>query len=262
MNRIEQKFNTLKETGSKALITFITAGDPDIDTTIELVLSMEGAGADIIELGIPYSDPLADGPVIQAASIRALRSGIKIKDIMEAVKTIRESSSVPLIYLVYYNSIFKYGVEEFIKDACSCGIDGLIVPDLPVEERLEMAAITDKYDICLIPLVAPTSKNRIGKITANGRGFVYCVSSIGVTGVRQDIDTNIAEYMDSVSQYTKMPKAIGFGISGPEMAQRFKPYCDGIIVGSAIVRKIAEAGTREQAVLDVKKFVEEIKAVL
>lgn len=262
MNRIDVAFDRLKEENRKAMIPFITAGDPDLGATIELVLAMEQGGADIIELGVPYSDPLADGAVIQASSARALKAGARIASIMNTVKTIRELSTVPLIFLVYYNSVFKYGVESFISEAGSAGIDGLIIPDLPIEERKDIIEIGDKYGVYLIPLVAPTSKDRIQKITENGKGFVYCVSTAGVTGVRQSIKTDINEYMSIVSSYTKLPKALGFGISGPEMAQRYKDCCEGIIVGSAIVRTVAEAKTREAMMEGVRGFVSQIKGVL
>lgn len=262
MNRIDLKFKELRENNKKAMLSFITAGYPDMETTVELVPAMERAGADIIELGIPYSDPLADGPVIQASSIKALSRAIKIKDIMEGVKTIRKNSNIPLIYLVYYNSIFKYGVEKFIENAHCAGIDGLIIPDLPIEERAEITRIGDKYNVYIIPLVAPTSKERIEKIVRNGKGFVYCVSTLGVTGVRQDIMTDIKEYMSIVSSYTNLPKALGFGISGAGMAKKFGPYCDGIIVGSAIVKIIGDSKGKEEIISNVSKFVADIKSVL
>lgn len=224
MNRIDKKFEVLKGEGRKALITFITAGDPDIETTYDIVLALEEAGSDIIELGIPYSDPLADGPTIQASSQRALNKGVKIPDIMKIVEKIRLKSDIPLVYLVYYNSIFKYGIQKFLKESKDVGIDGLIIPDLPIEERKDILEEADKYGIYLIPLVAPTSKERIKLITENGKGFVYCVSITGVTGAREDIETDIEEYMKTVSQYTNMPKAIGFGISTPEMAKKIKRF--------------------------------------
>ncbi|QSZ28220.1 tryptophan synthase subunit alpha [Aceticella autotrophica] len=262
MNRIDLRFKILREEGRKAMIPFIVAGDPEIETTIELVEAMDEAGADIIELGIPYSDPLADGPIIQASSTKALLNGVKIPDIMEAVHKIREKSDVPLIYLVYYNSVFRYGIERFMQEAKKAGIDGLIIPDLPLEEREELMKIAGNYEVYLIPLVAPTSQERIKKICENGKGFVYCVSTTGVTGVRQDIETNIKDYMDIISKYTDMPKALGFGISDSEMAKKFKPYCDGIIVGSAIVKKIDEGKNKTEIIDNVKKFVKEIKDVL
>lgn len=262
MNRIDKKFSILKKEGRKALITFITAGDPDIETTYDIVLTLEEAGADIIELGIPYSDPLADGPTIQASAQRALNKGIKIPDIMEMVKKIRLKSDIPLIYLVYYNSIFKYGIQKFLKESNDAGIDGLIIPDLPIEERKDISEVSDRYNIYLIPLVAPTSKERIKLITENGKGFVYCVSITGVTGAREDIGTDIEEYMKTVSQYTNMPKALGFGISTPEMAKKIKDFSDGIIIGSALVERIAKEYNKSEMLQEVKSFVSSLKEVL
>jgi tryptophan synthase alpha chain len=262
MNRIDKKFEVLKGEGRKALITFITAGDPDIETTYDIVLAIEEVGADIIELGIPYSDPLADGPTIQASSQRALNKGVKIPDIMRIVEKIRFKSDIPLVYLVYYNSIFKYGIQKFLKESKDVGIDGLIIPDLPLEERKDILEEADKYGIYLIPLVAPTSKERIKLITENGKGFVYCVSITGVTGAREDIETDIEEYMKTVSQYTNMPKAIGFGISTPEMAKKLKDFSDGIIVGSALVERIAKGYNKSEMLQEVKSFVSSLKEVL
>lgn len=262
MNRIDKKFYELKQKGLKAMIPFITAGDPSLDVTVELVFKMEEGGADIIEIGIPYSDPLADGPIIQASSTRALKNGTKIDNIMDAVKKIRQKSEIPLVYLVYYNSIFKYGIERFVNEAKESGIDGLIIPDLPLEERKDIKEISEKYGIYLIPLVAPTSKERIKSICESGKGFVYCVSTKGVTGIRNSIETDIKEYMRTVSEYTNMPKAIGFGISGPDMAKRFAPYCDGIIVGSAIVKMINDSRSKEDIYDNVKKFIFSIKEAI
>jgi len=262
VNRIDRRFDDLKKEGKKALITFITAGDPDIDTTYDIVLALEEAGADIIELGIPYSDPLADGPTIQASSQRALAKGIKIKDIMDLVMRIREKSDIPIVYLVYYNSVFKYGIEKFLEDSKKAGVDGLIIPDLPLEERKEVLDIADKYEIYLIPLVAPTSKERIKAITENGKGFVYCVTLTGVTGAREEIATDLEEYMRLVSSYTSMPKALGFGISGPEMARKLKSLSDGIVVGSAIVERIAKGYNRCEMLKEVKEFVSSLREVL
>lgn len=262
MNRIDLKFSQLKEKNEKALIPFITAGDPDLETTVKIVLAMENSGADIIELGIPYSDPLADGVTIQASSNRALKNGVKIFKIMDTVKNIREKIQVPLVYLVYYSSIFKYGMEKFIKECSSCGIDGLIIPDLPIEERKDIITMGGKYGVYLIPLVAPTSKERIEKIVRGARGFVYCVSVNGVTGARNSINTDIKEYMKIVSSYTDIPKALGFGISSAAMAEKFKPYCEGIIVGSALIDKIAEGKDKEDMLNSVKAFIGELKNAL
>lgn len=262
MNRIDERFQYLREQGKKAVIPFITAGDPDLSSTIDLVINLEEAGADIIELGIPYSDPVADGVVIQASSQRALKKGAKISKIMDIVKKIRKKSSIPLVYLVYYNSIFKYGMEKFMKQCNEVGIDGLIIPDLPIEEREEINNIANKYNVYLIPLVAPTSKERIKKITQSSKGFVYCVAVNGTTGTRNKINTNIEEYMDVVKSYTNMPKALGFGISNAEMAKKLAPYCDGIIVGSAVIKKIAEGKNLEESLQKVKSFVGEIKSAI
>ncbi|WP_204487374.1 tryptophan synthase subunit alpha [Caldicoprobacter guelmensis] len=262
MNRIDKAFNNLREKGSKALITYITAGDPDIDTTAELIVEMGKAGADIIELGIPYSDPLADGPVIQRASARALNKGIRIADIMNMARSVRRVTQVPLVYLVYYNSVFKYGIERFVKEAHDVGIDGIIIPDLPLEEKGEVFDITRQYGIHLIPLVAPTSHERIARIVENASGFVYCVSTTGVTGERDQIHTDIKAYMEEVSRYTSLPKAIGFGISKPDMARQFRDYCDGIIIGSAIVSLIEKASSKDEMLENIGQFIRNIKQAL
>lgn len=262
MNRINLKFKDLRENNEKALITFITAGDPDIETTIALVLEMEKAGADIIELGIPYSDPVADGEVIQASSQRALNNGIKIKDIMEAVKAIRTQSQVPLVYLVYYNCIFKYGIERFIKHCNEAGIDGLIIPDLPLEERGEIIEFADENNVYIIPMVAPTSEERIKGILNNGKGFVYCVSTNGVTGTRDKVSTDLNSYMNFIREYSKIPRAIGFGVSNAEMARDFSKFAEGVIVGSAIIKRIAAASNKEEAVEGAVAFVKELKEAL
>ena len=262
MNRITEKFKNLKEKNEKALIPFVTGGDPDLATTIDLVLALEKAGGDIIEIGIPYSDPMADGPVIQASSGRALAKGVKINHIMETVRKIRLQSQVPIVYLLYYNSIFKYGMEKFFKLCSEVGVDGLIIPDLPLEERVDVIEIADKYDICIIPMLAPTSKNRIEAITYKGKGFVYCVSVNGVTGTRQQLNNDIEEYMKDISKYTDMPKALGFGISDAAMAKHYAPYCQAIIVGSAIIKKVAEGGSSTEVVKRVYDFVKEIKEAI
>lgn len=259
MNRIDVKFNELREKREKALITFITAGDPDRDTTVDLVLAMEKAGADIIELGIPYSDPVADGAVIQESSIRALKNGIKISGIMDMVKDIRKQSTIPLLYLVYYNCIFKFGIERFMKECNAAGIDGLIIPDLPLEERGEIAELAFRNNVYIIPMTAPTSEERVKNILKNGRGFVYCVSTNGVTGTRDKIATDLESYMNLVRRYSKIPRAIGFGISNAAMAKEISKYCDGVIVGSAVIKLIAAAKDKSEAVSKVFDFVRELK---
>lgn len=262
MNRIDLKFKKLKEKNEKALITFITAGDPDIGTTVELALEIEKAGADIIELGIPYSDPVADGEVIQESSQRALNKGIKIKDIMQAVKDIRKQSSIPLIYLVYYNCIFKYGIEKFIRDCSKSGIDGLIIPDLPLEERGEIMEFAYENDIYILPMVAPTSEERIKNILKEGKGFVYCVSINGVTGTRENISTDLSNYMNLIKEYSQLPKAIGFGVSNVEMTKEFSKYAEGVIVGSAIIKRMASTDNKEEGIKRAVSLVKEFKEAL
>jgi tryptophan synthase alpha chain len=262
MNRIDLKFQELKKNNEKAMIAFVTAGDPNFETTAKLVYSMEEAGADIIELGVPYSDPIADGATIQKSSARALKNGATISKIMDVVKSIRVNTQIPLVYLVYYNSVFKYGIERFIKQCNEVGVDGIIIPDLPIEERKDILAIADKFEVALIPLIAPTSKERIEKIVTSGSGFIYCVSTNGVTGARSEINTDIKAYMDTVSKFTDIPKAIGFGISSAKMAKELKEYCDGIIIGSAIVKKVDETENTEEMLENVKKFISEVKEAL
>ncbi len=260
MNRIAEKFNQLKQEGRKALITFLTAGDPTIACTIKIVKEMERKGADLIELGIPYSDPIAEGPVIQAANERALKNGIKIKDIMQAVKEMRNEVKVPLVYLLYFNCILQYGKDRFFSDCKDSGIDGLIIPDLPFEEQDELTEVAEKYQIDLISLVSPVSEDRIEKIASNAKGFLYCVSSLGVTGTREGFETNFEEFFKSIDKYAAIPKAIGFGISTPEHIKKLKGYSDGLIVGSAIVRLIGNSKSEDEAVKNVGEFVSTLKS--
>lgn len=262
MSRIEDKFKELKAQGKKALITFVTAGDPNLDTTVEIVERMILEGADIIELGIPYSDPIAEGPVIEAANKRAMKNSIRVKDVMETVKKIRQRVNEPILYLLYYNCILQYGPDRFFKDCEEAGVDGLIVPDLPFEEREELQGTTDKYPVDLITMVAPTSGERIEKLAKNARGFLYCVSSLGVTGIRSGFNTNFAELFSDIDKYSDIPKAIGFGISTPEHIRELKGYCDGLIVGSAVVRKIEESSGEKETVEKVGEFVQNLRKAL
>lgn len=236
--RISKKFKELKEAGRKALITYITAGDPDLDTSYKLVVEMERAGVNIIELGIPYSDPLADGPIIQRASQRALEAGTNIGGVFSLVEKIRQESQIALVLLVYFNNIFVYGFESFLNNCREKGVDGLIIPDLPLEEREELLAMTRHYNIDLIPLVAPTSKDRIRSIVKGASGFVYCVSSVGVTGKRNNFQEDLAGFLDEVKKHTRLPLGLGFGISTPEAVIELRDLADGLIVGSALVEEI------------------------
>lgn len=262
MNRINEKFSSLKSKKKKALITFITAGDPDLESTVEAIKTMENAGADIIEIGIPYSDPLADGPTIQASSTRALKNGTKISGIMQSMKKARESTGIPLAFLTYYNSIFKYGLDRFFDESKDSGVDGIIIPDLPVEEREGISEMMSKRGIILIPLVAPTSHKRIRSIVQNADGFVYCVSVAGVTGAREKIGTDLKSYMDAVAKFTDLPKVIGFGISNADMIKSVKEYCDGVVVGSAIINVMSKFENKSEMLENLGKFVSELKSGL
>jgi len=241
MNRISRKFEQLRGENRKALVTFITAGDPDLETTVELVLTLEKAGADIIELGVPYSDPLADGPVIQQASQRALQSGTCLKKIFDAVAELRQQTDIPIILMTYYNPLLRHGLEKVAADAAVSGVDGFIVPDLPMEESGELKRELTLLNISLIPLVAPTSGlERIKQITAGGSGFIYCVSLTGVTGVREGLPDNLKEFTGAVKSVSPVPVAVGFGISTPQQVAAVSQYCDAVIVGSALVKTIGE----------------------
>lgn len=237
MTRVSEVFKD-----NKAFIPFITAGDPDIETTEKLVHSMTKAGADLIELGIPFSDPVAEGPVIQEASYRSLSAGTTIDKIFSMVERIRKSNKVPLAFMTYINPIYNYGIERFMKVCSRLGVDALIVADLPFEERNELKAVSDQYQITLISMISPTSQKRIPMIVKEAEGFIYCVSSMGVTGVRSEISCEIGSLIRSVKAVKDIPCAIGFGISSPTQAQKLATLSDGIIVGSAIVEIIAKHG--------------------
>lgn len=226
----------------KAFIPFITCGDPDLETTAAAVRAMVENGADLIELGIPFSDPTAEGPVIQGANIRALSGGITTDKIFEFVKDIRRDITVPMVFMTYANVVFSYGAERFISTCKDIGIDGLILPDLPYEEKEEFLPICHKYGVDLISLIAPTSENRIAMIAKEAEGFLYIVSSLGVTGTRSEIKTDLASIIEVVRQNTSIPCAIGFGISTPEQAKKMADISDGAIVGSAIIKLIEKYG--------------------
>jgi len=262
MNRIQERFIILKKENRKALISFLTAGDPNLDATKRIVKEMEKRGADIIEIGIPYSDPIAEGPVIQEANKRALANGLKIKDVMEAVAELRKDVTVPLVYLLYLNCILQYGPERFFSDCKKSGIDAVIIPDLPYEEKDEIEGTALEYSIDVITLVSPTSKDRIERIAKDARGFLYCVSSLGVTGVRKDFNTDFDEFFSFVNKATNIPKALGFGISTVEHVEQLKGYSDGLIIGSAIVRKIAESPNVDEAVNNVGDYISSLREAL
>lgn len=260
MNRIDGKFEQLKQEGRKALITFVTAGDPDLDATVDLVLAMEQGGADIVELGVPFSDPVAEGPVIQEASLRSLQNGTTLQKIFETVKTLRQKTDMPLLLMMYINTIFRFGTERFFDLCVQCGIDGVIVPDLPFEERDEIKDASQRTGVYSISLVAPTSHERVKMIAKEAKGFLYCVSSTGVTGMRKEFSTDFQEFFDTVNRYSPVPAAVGFGIATPEQARAMKGYCDGVIVGSAIVDLVAQY--QSEAAEPVKALVSSLRQAL
>lgn len=237
MSKIQKAFE-----GKKAFIPFITCGDPDLETTEQLVYAMEKAGAALIELGIPFSDPTAEGPVIQDANIRALSGGATTDKIFDMVEKIRKNTQIPLVFMTYVNVVFSYGAERFIKKAAEIGMDGLILPDVPYEEKEEFDGTCKQYGLDLVSLIAPTSHDRIKMIAKDASGFIYCVSSLGVTGTRSVITTDIGAMVNLVKEVTDLPCAVGFGISTPEQAAKMCESADGAIVGSAIVKICAKYG--------------------
>ena len=226
----------------KAFIAFITCGDPDAETTVAAVRAAVENGADLIELGIPFSDPTAEGPVIQGANLRALRGGMTTDKVFDIVRTLRQDVTVPMVFMTYANVVFSYGAERFISTCRQIGIDGLILPDLPFEEKEEFLPLCRTYGVDLISLIAPTSENRIAMIAREAQGFLYLVSSLGVTGTRQEITTDLASIVSVVRQNTTVPCAIGFGISTPEQARKMADLSDGAIVGSAIIKLLEKHG--------------------
>lgn len=262
MSKIGKKFAELSSKNEKALIGFITPGCPNLEITVDLALAMEKSGLDIIELGVPFSDPIADGKTIEASSKVARENGVKTRTVMEYAKSIREKTEMPVVLLVYFSSIFAFGPENFMKLASESGVDGIIIPDLPLEEREDIVEECRNFSLDLIPLVTPTSKDRIKEITKDAGGFIYCVSVSGVTGERKELNTDIEEYMKSVAELSSVPRAIGFGISSPEMAKKYKDYAEGIIVGSAIVKRTLEEKENEEIIKDVSAFVKSLKEAI
>lgn len=227
----------------KAFIAFITCGDPDLETTAAAVRAAAAGGADLIELGIPFSDPTAEGPVIQGANLRALRGGVTTDQIFELVRTLRRDLTIPLVFMTYCNVVFSYGSQRFLRTCQQVGIDGLIIPDLPYEEKDEFLPDCRACGVDLISLIAPTSENRVAMIAREAEGFLYLVSSLGVTGARREITTDLGSIVSVIRQHTDVPCAIGFGISTPEQARQMAALSDGAIVGSAIIQLLAQYGT-------------------
>lgn len=260
MNRIEAKLATLKEKNEKAFITYMTAGLPNMETTKEIIKAQEEAGTDIIELGVPFSDPAADGPVIQDASYRSILNGTNIKKIFECVKETRKECEIPIIFMMYYNTVYHYGLEAFVDKCIETGIDGLIIPDLPLEEQGELNALLAKENApILIQLVSPVSKQRVPMILENARGFVYCVSSMGVTGQQSGFHKNVVNYLKEVKEISKIPVMMGFGIKEAKDVEAVKDTIDGCIVGSHFIRLMEENNYDLGAIKDyIMKFKKEL----
>lgn len=246
MNKISDAFNN-----GKAFIGFVTAGDPGLNTSKEILLSMSKGGCDLIEVGIPFSDPIAEGPVIQDANIRALKNNVTTDDVFALTKSVSQEVDTPMVFMTYLNVLFKYGYDKFLQKAKDSGICGVIIPDLPYEEKDELQSVAKKYGIEVVSLVAPTSEDRIKMIAADAEGFIYTVSSMGVTGVRSEIKTDLESITKAIKEVTDVPVAIGFGINTPEQAKKYSHIADGVIVGSAIVKLVAEHKT------DAPKYVYE-----
>lgn len=226
----------------KAFIGFITAGDPNLDTTKKIIKRMAEAGCSLVEIGIPFSDPIAEGPVIQNANIRALKNNVTTDDVFAMVKELKDEVDIPMVFMTYLNVLFKYGYDRFLQNSADAGICGVIIPDMPFEEKGELQSVAKNYGIEVVSLVAPTSEDRIKMIAADAEGFLYTVSSLGVTGVRSEIKTDLESITQAIKEATDIPVAIGFGINTPEQAKKYSQIADGVIVGSAIVKLIAEYG--------------------
>ena len=250
-NRIAKAFEN-----KKAFIGFLTAGDPTYEASYSNIMAMVKAGADLIEIGIPFSDPIAEGPVIQEADVRALNAGMTTDKAFELAARLRSETDIPLVFMTYLNPVFKYGYERFFGKCAEIGVDGLICPDMPFEEKTEADTIAKQHGVSIISMIAPTSEARIKAIAENAEGFLYIVSSLGVTGVRSEIKTDLASIMESVKKYAHVPAAIGFGISTPEQAEKMSQLADGVIVGSGIVRLVEKHG--ENAAEEIYRYVKSL----
>ncbi len=257
MKRIEEAFKKARLQNRKAFIPYVMAGDPSLERTGEIVLMLEKNGADIVELGVPFSDPLADGPTIQRASERALNAGVSLKKVLGFVRELRRHTHVPLVLMTYYNPVFKYGEEGFVEDAVNAGVDGAIIPDLPPDEAELFIRLSKKAGLATIFLLAPTStESRIKRVVKASKGFVYYVSITGITGSRLLLDESIKESIHNIRKTTDMPVAVGFGISTPEEARRVSGFADGVIVGSAIVKRLHESPE------SIEEFVTELRKAI
>lgn len=239
MNRIDSKFKELRRQGKKAFIAYVTAGDPDMNASKKIVAELAAKGADIIELGVPFSDPLADGPTIQGAVKRSLDAGCTVKKVLDMVRGLRNAIETPFVFMTYYNIIYNYGVKRFIRDSKKAGVDGVIVPDLPLEESGEIMGCASKMGLCLILLAAPTTgATRYAKIAAASRGFVYYVSVTGVTGARRSFSSGLKKNVRALKKLNDIPVCVGFGVSEPAQGKEIASFADGVIVGSAIIKVI------------------------
>jgi tryptophan synthase alpha chain len=252
MNRIESAFRN-----KKAFIAYLMAGDPNLAVSAEYILTVQAAGADMVEIGIPFSDPIAEGEVIQAASMRALAAGTRLDGVFDMVASIKDKMRIPMVFMTYLNPVFVYGYDRFFAKCAEIGIYGVIIPDLPFEEQGEAKPIAAEYGVEIVTLVAPTSEKRIAKIADNAEGFIYLVSSMGVTGVRSEIKTDLTAMISDIRKHTKTPVAVGFGISTPEQAKHCADIADGVIVGSAIVHIIGKHG--ENAQQELYEYIQEMK---
>ena len=262
MNRIEKKFKDLRAGGKKAFIAFLTCGYPDITTTEKLVLELDKSGVDIIELGIPFSDPIADGPVIQESSVKALANKVTTADVLALVKKLRRKTDMPLCAMTYYNPVFCFGEERFLREAKKAGLDGLIIPDLPVDEAGTLISLAHSYGIDIILFLAPTtSKERAKQIIKKARGFIYYVSLTGVTGSRTSLSADLGRNLKEIKKLTPIPVCVGFGVSAPEHVRQVYKVADGAIVGSAIIQQIKANIGKRDLVLKVSSFVERLANV-
>ncbi|MBM4053431.1 MAG: tryptophan synthase subunit alpha [Planctomycetes bacterium] len=261
MNRIDKKFEELKGKKKTAFIPFITAGDPDIETTKALILAFEKRGADIIELGIPFSDPIADGPVIQASYHRALEKGIKVTQILDTISTLRKKTQIPIVGMISYSIVYKFGNKTFVEMALKAGLDGLTIPDLPIEENEEIFDIASKNNLKIVCFIAPTTTNqRMNLITRKTQGFLYYISVVGITGARDTLPEDIVQNISKLKQLTDIPIVVGFGVSTAEQARMVGKIAEGVIVGSAIIKEIEryEREHQEKLVENVGNFVEKL----
>lgn len=260
MNRIDKKFKDLKKEGKKAFVAFITCGFPNLKTTENLLKEFARIGVDVIELGIPFSDPMADGKVIQEASLHALKNKVTLKNAIDLVARVRKDVNVPIAFMTYYNPVYKYGLEKFVNDAVKAGVDGVIIPDLPPEEAKDLKSFSDNKNFDIISFLAPTSTDaRIKFVSKQAKGFIYYVSLTGVTGERTSLAKNIQENLKRIYKFTDKPVCVGFGVSNAAQVKDIQKCADGVIVGSAIVKKIKENIGKADLVVKVSQYVEELK---